>query len=57
MGKKDKAKNLAQMAKGKIKEKAGKATGDGRLEAEGNVDQAKANVKQAGEKVKDALKK
>jgi uncharacterized protein YjbJ (UPF0337 family) len=39
-----------------MKEKAGKATGDSRLEAEGNVDQAMANVKQAVEKVKDALK-
>jgi uncharacterized protein YjbJ (UPF0337 family) len=57
MGKKDKAKNLAQMAKGKIKEKAGKTSGDDQLETEGNVDQAKANLKQAGEKVKDALKK
>jgi uncharacterized protein YjbJ (UPF0337 family) len=57
MGKKDKAKNMAQIAKGKIKETAGRTTGDGQLEAEGNVDQAKGNVKQAGEKVKDALKK
>ena len=57
MGKKKKAKILAQKAKGKVKEKTGKATGDGRLEAEGDVDQAVANAKQAGEKVKDALKK
>jgi len=56
MGKKDKAKNLAQKAKGKIKETAGRSTGDSQLEAEGNVDQAKGTIKQAGEKVKDALK-
>ena len=57
MGKKDKARNLAQVAKGKIKEKAGKTTGDDQLAAEGRVDQANGNLKQAGEKVKDALKK
>jgi len=56
MGKKDKAKNLAQKAKGKMKETTGKATGDSQLEAEGNVDQAKGSLKQAGEKVKDALR-
>ncbi len=56
MGKKDKAKNLAQIAKGKIKETAGKSTGDQKLESEGDLDQMKGNVKQAGEKAKDALK-
>jgi uncharacterized protein YjbJ (UPF0337 family) len=56
MSKKDKAKNLAQIAKGKIKETAGNTTGDTQLEAEGNVDQMKGNVKQAGEKVKDAFR-
>ncbi len=56
MGKKKKAKNLAEIAKGKLKETAGRTTGDTQLEAEGNVDQMKGNVKQAGEKVKDALK-
>ena len=35
---------------------AGKAVGNERLEAEGAADQTKANVKQAGEKVKDAGK-
>jgi uncharacterized protein YjbJ (UPF0337 family) len=57
MGKKKKAKNLEQKTKGKIKEKVGKSTGDEPLEAKGNVEQAVADVKQAGEKVKDALKK
>ena len=52
----DKAKNKAQEAKGKIKEKTGKAVGNERLEAEGVADQTKADVKQAGEKVKDAGK-
>jgi uncharacterized protein YjbJ (UPF0337 family) len=56
MSKKDKAKNLAQVAKGKLEETAGRTTGDDHLEAEGDVDQMKGNVKQAGEKVKDAFK-
>jgi uncharacterized protein YjbJ (UPF0337 family) len=56
MGKKKKAKNLAEIAKGKLKETAGKSSGDSQLEAEGNVDQMRGHVKQAGEKVKDALK-
>ena len=34
----------------------GKATDDERLEAEGKGDQVSANLKQAGEKVKDAFK-
>jgi uncharacterized protein YjbJ (UPF0337 family) len=57
MGKKDKAKNAAQKAKGKLKEVAGKAAGDQDLETEGDLDQMKGNVKQAGEKVKDAFKR
>lgn len=56
MGKKDKARNLAQVAKGKVKETTGKSVGNEQLEAEGNIDQVKGNLKQAGEKVKDALK-
>jgi uncharacterized protein YjbJ (UPF0337 family) len=55
MSKKNKVKNTAQIAKGKIEEAAGRANGDVELEAEGNVDQAKGHVKQAGEHVKDAL--
>lgn len=53
----DKAKNSAQRAKGKVKEVAGKVTGDRALKAEGKADQMKADLKQAGEKVKDAFKK
>ncbi|NLF03551.1 MAG: CsbD family protein [Actinomycetales bacterium] len=55
MGTDDKIRNAAEEAKGKFKEKAGELTDDERLEAEGKVDQAKANLKQAGEKVKDAF--
>jgi uncharacterized protein YjbJ (UPF0337 family) len=52
----DKAKNKAEELGGKAKEGVGKATGDRSLEAEGNADQVKSNLKQAGEKVKDAFK-
>ena len=51
-----KAKNKVLQTKGKAKETAGQAVGNERLEAEGVADQTKANVKQAGEKVKDAGK-
>ena len=49
--------NTAETAKGKVKEGVGKATGNESLEAEGHADQAKGNLKQAGEKIKDAFKK
>jgi uncharacterized protein YjbJ (UPF0337 family) len=42
--------------KGKAKEGVGKATDDKELENQGKVDQAKGNLKQAGEKVKDAFR-
>jgi len=56
MGMDDKIKNSAEDLSGKAKEAAGKATGDERLEAEGKGDQVSSDVKQAGEKVKDAFK-
>ena len=56
MGLDDKISNKAEEVKGQVKESAGKATDDERLEAEGKGDQAGANIKQAGEKVKDAFK-
>jgi uncharacterized protein YjbJ (UPF0337 family) len=51
----DKIKNTGETAKGKVKETTGNATGDNKLKAEGKADQVKGNLKQAGEKVKDAL--
>ena len=56
MGLADKAKNKAEELGGKAKEGAGKATDDHSLENEGKGDQAKGNLKQAGEKVKDVFK-
>lgn len=57
MGIGDKIGNAAEKAGGKGKEAAGKATGDQNLQAEGKADQTKGDLKQAGEKVKDAFKK
>jgi uncharacterized protein YjbJ (UPF0337 family) len=54
MGLQDKAANRAEVLKGKVKEAAGKITGNPRLEVEGRLEQGKGNIKQAGEKVKDA---
>ncbi|SES08607.1 CsbD-like [Pedococcus cremeus] len=56
MGLGDKIENTSENMQGKAKEAAGKATDDESLEAEGQMDQSKADVKQAGEKVKDAFK-
>jgi uncharacterized protein YjbJ (UPF0337 family) len=51
----DKSKNSAQIAKGKVKEATGKATGDEHLQDEGKAEQMIGHLKQAGEKVKDAF--
>ena len=42
--------------KGAVKEGAGKLTGDGRTEAEGQTDQAKGDVKNTARDVKDTAK-
>lgn len=55
MGIGDKISNAAEDLGGKAKEAAGKVSGDRDLEAEGQVDQSKSDLKQAGEKVKDAF--
>ncbi|MET3803600.1 uncharacterized protein YjbJ (UPF0337 family) [Nakamurella sp. UYEF19] len=52
----DKIQHAAEEGAGKAKEVAGKVTGNEDLQAEGQGDQAKANVKQAGDKVGDAAK-
>ncbi len=57
MGADDKLKNATQNLKGEFKEHVGGATGDEEMQAEGKLDQTKADLKQAGEKVKDAFKK
>ena len=52
-----KAKHAGEKVKGKVKEGAGKITGNERLKAEGKAKQGKADVKQSGEKAKDAAKR
>ncbi|MFF0545098.1 CsbD family protein [Nocardia thailandica] len=52
----DKVKNKADELAGKAKEAAGKASDDRDLENEGRGDQVKSNLKDAGEKVKDAFR-
>jgi uncharacterized protein YjbJ (UPF0337 family) len=54
---KDRVKGAANQAKGKIKEVAGKATGDAKLRTEGVADQVKGKVQSAVGGAKDALNK
>ena len=56
MGTEDKLENAADEKIGEAKEAMGKATDDESLESEGKLDQTKADLKQAGEKVKDAFR-
>ncbi len=56
MGLDDKIENTSEDMQGKAKEATGKVTDNEDLQAEGKMDQSKADMKQAGEKVKDAFK-
>ena len=56
MGLGDKIENIKDDLMGKSKEAEGKATGDETREAQGKADQSKADIKKAGENVKDAFK-
>ncbi|HEY4626794.1 MAG TPA: CsbD family protein [Blastococcus sp.] len=55
MSAEDKIRNKIDELAGKGKEAAGRATDNPDLEAEGKGQQATSNLKQAGEKVKDAF--
>jgi uncharacterized protein YjbJ (UPF0337 family) len=57
MGLDDKIDNKMEDLGGKAKEAVGKATGDDALEGQGDRQQRKSSLKQAGESVKDAFKK
>jgi len=57
MGLIDKVRNKIDAAAGKAKKKHGEATNDPDRKAEGQAEQSTANLKQAGEQVKDAFKK
>jgi uncharacterized protein YjbJ (UPF0337 family) len=56
MGADDKIDAKSDQVKGQVKEGVGRATDDHDLEAEGHGDQAKGNLKEAGEKIKDVFK-
>jgi len=53
---KDRIEGSAEQAKGKIKELAGKVTGDSKTEAEGKADQLKGKVQNAIGGIKDKLR-
>jgi uncharacterized protein YjbJ (UPF0337 family) len=53
---KDRVKGMADQAKGKVKEWAGKATGDTKTHAEGKMDQLKGKVENAVGGAKDAMR-
>ena len=55
MGLGDKIENAKDNLVGKAKEAQGKLTDDEAKEAEGRIQQGKSDLKQAGEKVKDAF--
>ncbi|MDT7595335.1 MAG: hypothetical protein QOJ06_881 [Pseudonocardiales bacterium] len=52
----DKFRDKVQVLRGRIKRNTGEVTGSGRLQAEGRADEVMGNLKQAGEKVKDAFR-
>ena len=56
MGFDDKIKNKTEELTGKTKEKVGDLTNDERMQAEGKKEETLGEIKQAGEKVKDAFK-
>ena len=53
---KDRIEGAANQAKGKVKEAAGKAVGDSKLQSEGLADQVKGKVQNAVGGFKDAMK-
>jgi uncharacterized protein YjbJ (UPF0337 family) len=50
------AKAATRKAKGKVKEAAGKTTGNRKLQAKGKADQAKAGANRGAQRVKDTLR-
>jgi len=53
---KEHVKGIAEKAKGVIKEKAGKMTGDKKMEAEGKMKKAKGSAHNVAGDVKDAVR-
>lgn len=55
MSAEDKIRNMGEKVSGEAKKVAGKVTDDERLEAEGQRESTMGDLKQAGEKLKDAV--
>jgi uncharacterized protein YjbJ (UPF0337 family) len=55
MGFDDKIENKAEEVEGKAKQRLGEATDNEQWQAEGQAEESKADLKQAGEKLKDAF--
>ena len=53
---KDRIQGSAEQAKGKIKEVAGKVTGDAKLESEGNAEKTAGKIQNAVGGLKDAVR-
>ena len=53
---KDRIKGSGEQAKGKVKEVAGKLTGDAKLESEGKADKAEGKIRNAVGGLKDTLR-
>jgi uncharacterized protein YjbJ (UPF0337 family) len=53
---KDRVEGSAEQAKGKVKEVAGKMTGDSKLESEGKGDQVKGKIQNTVGGLKDTLR-
>ena len=53
---KDRIKGSAEQAKGKLKEVAGKVSGDSKLEGEGKGDQIKGKIQNTVGGIKDTLR-
>jgi uncharacterized protein YjbJ (UPF0337 family) len=53
---KDRIKGSAEQAKGKVKEVAGKLTGDAKLEGEGKAEKTKGKIDNAVGGLKDTLR-
>ncbi|GLU46810.1 CsbD family protein [Nocardiopsis ansamitocini] len=52
----EKGQSKGEQIKGKLKEGAGKVTGNERLKAEGRAEQAKGNAREAKEDLKDGVR-
>jgi uncharacterized protein YjbJ (UPF0337 family) len=52
----DKFRDKAQELRGRIRRNTGEVTGDRGLQAEGRADEVMGNLRQAGEKIKDAFR-